>query len=70
MPSDCIELYDNALDRSTCHSLIERFEQSSQAVRGKAGSGLDLSIKDSWDIDLTSGPGWQEQTQLLNGVGF
>lgn len=70
MPNDFIELYENALDSATCRALIDRFEHAGQATRGRAGSGLDLEIKNSWDLDVTTHPDWQNETQLLHAVVF
>jgi hypothetical protein len=57
---DFIEVYDGALDRATCAQLLERFEKSGGAQRGATGSGVDLTMKDSWDIQLDQAPGWAE----------
>jgi len=67
MPAaDFIEVYDNALDAASCAALIERFERSGQAQRGATGSGVDLGMKDSWDIQLDASPGWVDARQMLN----
>jgi hypothetical protein len=63
---DFIEVYDNALDAASCAALIERFERSGQAQRGATGSGVDVTLKDSWDIQLDSTPGWIDARQKLN----
>jgi hypothetical protein len=63
---DFIEVYDNALDAASCAALIERFERSGQAQRGATGSGIDVTLKDSWDIQLDSTPGWIDARQKLN----
>jgi hypothetical protein len=69
MPTpDFIETYDQALDPAVCQQLIERFEASRQAQRGHTGSGVDLTMKDSWDISLDSTPGWADVRQLLNNA--
>lgn len=72
-PPDFIEVYDHALDAAACQSLIERFEASRLAQRGQTGGGVDVTIKDSWDIALHEHPGWSDAQQLLNDavlVGF
>ena len=67
MPAaDFIEVYDDALDAASCAALIERFELSGQAQRGATGSGVDVTLKDSWDIQLDSTPGWIDALQRLN----
>ena len=63
---DFIEVYDNALSPASCRALIDRFEQSGQAQRGATGGGVDVSLKDSWDIQLDSAPGWVDARQQLN----
>src|SRR5437016_1184784 len=70
---DFIEVYDNALDPGACRALIERFEASGFAQRGETGGGVDISVKDSWDIPLQEYPSWSDAQQMLNDavlVGF
>ena len=50
---DFIEVYENALAPADCERLIARFEASGEAVRGATGGGVDLKLKDSWDIRIT-----------------
>lgn len=63
---DFIEVYDDALDADACRTLIERFERSGVARRGESGGGVDVSVKDSWDIHLNEHPSWADAQQLLN----
>jgi len=63
---DFIEVYDDALDARACRALIERFEASGLARRGETGGGIDVSIKDSWDIALQEHPGFADAQQMLN----
>jgi hypothetical protein len=65
-PHDFIEIYEQALSADTCRALIERFERSGQAQRGRTGSGVDVTMKDSWDIALDQAPGWVDARQQLN----
>src|SRR5690606_16176226 len=53
---------------STCRALIERFEASGQAVRGQTGGGVDLRLKDSWDICINDHPEWKAVENRLNTV--
>jgi hypothetical protein len=64
--ADFIETYDDALGAADCRALIERFEASGQAQRGRTGSGVDVTMKDSWDIPLDEAPGWDAAKQQLN----
>lgn len=68
MAPDFVEVYDDMLDASVCRGLIERFEASGQARRGEAGGGVDLSVKNSWDIPLHLHPGWSDVQQMLSDV--
>ncbi len=70
MDGDFIEVYDDALDPATCRALVERFEASRAASRGVTGSGVDVAVKDSWDIPLDAHPDWADATRLLNEVVF
>ncbi len=63
---DFIEVYEQALDKAFCQELIAHFEASGQAQRGATGSGVDISMKDSWDIQLDRSTGWASVEQTLN----
>ena len=64
--NDFIEVYDDVLDADTCRALVERFERGGQSQRGATGSGVDTSMKDSWDIALDRSPDWADARQVLN----
>jgi hypothetical protein len=64
--NDFIEIFDNTLSLSACQSWLTRFEASGQAQRGETGSGVDVSMKDSWDIQLDQSPGWADVRLQLN----
>src|SRR2546423_3921294 len=61
-----VEVYDDALDAANCQRLIERFEASRQARRGETGGGVEVTLKNSWDIPLPLPPGWSDVEQMLN----
>lgn len=65
---DFIEIYEGALDRGTCAKLIERFEASGEAARGATGGGVDLALKDSWDIHISGRAQWADAERALNGA--
>ncbi len=67
---DFIEVYDDVLDAATCQALIARFNASHLAVRGATGGGVDVKLKDSWDIRLDDHPAWADARQLLNRAAF
>lgn len=63
---DFIEVYDGALDPVSCRALVDRFKACGLAERGRTGGGVDLTLKDSWDIGLDEHPEWSDAKQLLN----
>ncbi len=63
---DFIEVYESALPREICTSLVQRFDASAQAKRGSTGGGVDVSHKNSWDIGLAGKPQWAAEEQALN----
>ena len=63
---DFIEVYENALPREICTSLVQRFDASAEAKRGSTGSGVDVSHKNSWDIGLAGKPQWAAEELALN----
>jgi hypothetical protein len=67
---DFIEVYDGALAADACRALIDRFEASGHAKRGAAGSGVDVTVKDSWDIQLEAHPEWADAKRQLNGASL
>ncbi|HVF34288.1 MAG TPA: 2OG-Fe(II) oxygenase [Candidatus Saccharimonadia bacterium] len=67
---DFIEIYPGAIDAASCAALIRRFEQAGTAQRGATGGGVDLKLKDSWDIRITGAAAWQDADQALNVAVF
>lgn len=62
---DFIEVYDHALDAGACAALIRRFEASGTAERGSTGGGVNIAVKDSWDITISRYPQWADAERLL-----
>lgn len=67
---DFIEIYPTALDATVCNHLIERFEKSGEANRGQVGSGVDVKLKNSYDITITGKPHWRDVNSMLQQVAF
>lgn len=65
---DFIEVYEGALDPAACASIIARFERSGQAQRGRTGGGVNLKLKDSWDIEITGRADWQDVEHAFNAA--
>jgi hypothetical protein len=63
---DFIEVYENALSPAACGALIERFQASTHVQRGETGSGVDVGMKDSWDIAISRHPEWADACTQLN----
>ncbi len=63
---DFVEVYEQALDAAACTALIRRFEASGKARRGETGSGVDVKLKDSWDIRISGDPAWADAENALN----
>jgi hypothetical protein len=66
--ADFIELYPGALDAAVCAALIHRFEASGEATRGATGGGVDVALKDSWDIRISGRPAWADAENALNAA--
>ena len=66
MHPDFIEIYDDALDADSCALFIRRFESSGKAVRGQMGSGVDVALKNSWDICISDYPEWNDVAVRFN----
>lgn len=67
-PPDFIEVYDDALSPEACRALIARFQASPRVQRGETGSGVDVSMKDSWDIAISLHPEWADACEQLNAA--
>ena len=68
--SDFIEVYPGALSPETCAQIVNLFETSGQAQRGQTGSGVDVKLKDSYDITITGRPEWDPVENLLASIAF
>jgi hypothetical protein len=69
-PPDFIEVYPGALPRERCAAIIDYFLRCGQAVRGATGSGVDTTLKDSWDIEITGRPDWAEHQAAITQAAF
>lgn len=67
---DFIEIYPAALDPAICKHLIERFEASGEAIRGQVGSGVDIKLKNSFDITITAKQQWRDVNSLIQQIAF
>jgi hypothetical protein len=69
-PPDFIEVYPGALAREQCAAIVDQFLRSGQAVRGATGSGVDTTLKDSWDIEITGRADWAAAHQAIQQAAF
>jgi hypothetical protein len=67
---DFIETYAGALSQQDCAHLILRFEKSGKATRGETGGGVNIKVKNSWDITISDHPEWADVERALNGVMY
>lgn len=67
---DFIEVYPGALDERACADAIAYFERCGQAQRGATGSGVDTTLKDSWDVLITGRPDWQAHHDAFQAAAF
>lgn len=65
---DFIEVYEQALDAKVCAELITHFEASDKLARGATGGGVNTTLKDSWDLNVSRFPEWKNAENLLNTV--
>ncbi len=68
--SDFIEVYPAALNAEACAQIVDFFETSGQAQRGRVGSGVDVQLKDSYDITITGRPEWGPVEDILQTIAF
>lgn len=68
MDNDFIEPFEAALDATTCARIVERFRRSDKASPGLTGSGLDKTLKDSWDLCLEDHTEWSDVSNVLNAA--
>jgi 2OG-Fe(II) oxygenase superfamily len=67
---DFIEVYDGALSAGDCAHLIRRFEASGKATRGATGGGVNITIKNSWDIAISDRPEWADAERAFNSAMY
>jgi hypothetical protein len=65
---DFIEVFEDALEPAVCAALTRRFDASGEAVRGATGGGVDLKLKDSWDIHISGRAPWRDAERALNSA--
>ncbi len=66
--TDFIELFPEALTPAQCRAIIDQFHASDAVRPGRTGSGVDRSLKDSMDLQISQMPQWRQQENLLNGA--
>jgi hypothetical protein len=65
---DFIAVYPAAADPQRCRQIVAKFEASGQAVRGRTGSGVDTTLKNSFDIGISGRPEWAAEGSFLQQV--
>lgn len=67
---DFIEIYPDALDRTHCAALVERFSASGDSQPGRVGGGVIPALKDSLDLTISGRPEWRDAEGALNDAVF
>ena len=68
MTEDFIEVYEDALAARDCQAMVRQFEASDKKLRGKTGGGVNIRLKDSWDICISDHQEWAAAANLLNSA--
>jgi hypothetical protein len=50
--------------------VLDYFERCGQATRGATGSGVDVTLKDSWDVLITGREDWKPHHDAIQGAAF
>ena len=61
-----IETYDNSLSKSFCEHLINKFENDNRIEKGSTGAGINLKIKNSSDLQISTKFDWEEDVSTLH----
>ncbi len=67
-PPDFIAVFPNAVPADVCRAMVAKFEASGAATRGRVGSGIEITLKDSFDIGISGNPAWAEESALFHRV--
>jgi len=62
---DFIGIYDDILSPQFCQQVIDKFEKSKKKKPGAVGHGVDISKKDSMDIQITPLKEWEKENQVI-----
>jgi hypothetical protein len=65
---DFVEVYEDALDPRVCAELVAAYSASDKVARGETGSGVNVQLKDSWDLCISRLPEWKQGENILNSA--
>ena len=64
-----IYVTDDVLSEDKCNQIIKKFNtKNKQHSQGVVGSGLDLTIKNSKDVHISSASGWKREDKLFHDI--
>ena len=63
--SDFIYIQKDALPRSFCNNVIQKFELDDRKRQGRVGSGVRLDIKRSCDLSITGKEDWKSYDEAF-----
>lgn len=62
---ELIYVKENALDKDFCEHCIQKFKSDERKTPGKIGSGLDLDIKRSLDLNISRCDDWSGEDKIF-----
>jgi len=64
-----IYVTDNVLSTARCTEIIEKFENDKELLsQGITGTGVNLDVKDSKDLNISNFPHWEEEDNLFREI--
>ncbi|OJT25602.1 proline hydroxylase [Archangium sp. Cb G35] len=68
--TDFIEVHDGVLSPRLCQDILQLFEKSPHVQRGRTGGGVDVTKKDSYDLNLNQHADYQPVLRQLLDAAF
>lgn len=62
---DFIAIYDNAMTSEFCKGLIKKFERDRSKKPGVTGHGINITAKDSQDINISMDHNWDKEHRQI-----
>jgi len=59
---------DNTLAKEQCNKIINKFDADSNVAQGVTADGIDLNVKNSKDLPISSEKNWKEEDALFFNI--